>query len=53
MKKSILSLGISLDKTEQKNINGGFGLCTYEICEEQRKGHLFFDPGCDCHGVLQ
>lgn len=33
MKKSILQLGKTLNKTEQRDINGGFGRPDSEVCK--------------------
>ncbi len=39
MKKTILNLGKTLNKTEQQSINGGFGIyCGPEICDNLPSG---------------
>jgi len=46
MKKSILTLGKTLNKTQQKTINGGTPPCSYAIC--QMWEHLILRPACYC-----
>ncbi|WP_217701381.1 hypothetical protein [Tenacibaculum aiptasiae] len=47
MKNSILNLGKVLNKTEQKNVNGGAPLCSQDICDIWDS--LIFKPFCVCY----
>ncbi len=48
MKKSILNLGKTLAKKEQKSINGGFGTC---FCLLQDRQGNFYAEIVDCYST--
>ncbi|WP_157730055.1 hypothetical protein [Tenacibaculum jejuense] len=46
MKKVISTLGKSLNKSEQKTIQGGTTKCSHAICRMWE--HLILKPACSC-----